>query len=674
MDALERDAQVQRVFAAQATPVVLDKGLVQQVPALSRVPRYVAEFLLAREPLPYSALARVADYVATHHAAPEDRGQWLHRLVRDNALRLLDEVSVEVDVTHGLYLARLPSLDLRVVVDLDVVEAHPALFAGGLWGLCDLRREPAPASDDGGYIVRLAGFHPVQVRARIEPFVESRYYFTTADWIDLLITSAGYDPDTIVEDCSDEAAALRRKLLLLCRLAPAVEPRLHLLELGPRNTGKTYLLRSLSGRVFVLSGARGTPASLFVNLVSRTPGVLVTRSVVVFDEVARLNLGSSETLATMKDFLESGTFTRGALAYTSACSAVFLGNIDVDGGVPARRYRSLVDPLPVELRDAAFLDRLHGYLPGWEIPKMRPASFANGVGFISDYFGEALVRLRDLPFERHFRTLLGDRDIRPDMTQRDRVSVERVARAVLKMVFPHGKADGVGDADVVHTILGIAGELRQRVHDALVVLAPGEYHERTIGFAGIEPSAAAADLWRKARLQIGPRLSTAAGAAYYLDIGAEGMDGGGELRAIEVAVLPTPGLRIHGQPSVGRVVRMTYDYMKAHLSLLALPTTWLDERGLAVHVEDGVRDADALALPLLLAMASALRKAEADKPWVALGAATLHGRLEAPFDVAARLRTLPAGVRLAAPADGGPTPELADVRLVDDLATVLREL
>ncbi len=646
MSRAERDAQVERVFGALGTPVILPKGLVQEVPALARVPRYVAEFLLARQRDPAAAVGQVADYVGQLHPAPEDRSEWRYRLVRDNRLRLLDEILVQVDVYHGVYTTRIPSIDLTVLVDSDVVEAHKQLLSGGLWGLCELTREPDPGADDGGYLVQLRDFHPVQVRARLDPFVDNRFYFTTADWIDLLLVSSGYDPDVMVEDCPDDGAALRRKLLLLCRLAPAVEPSLHLLELGPRNTGKTYLLRSLSSRVFVLSGARGTPASLFVNLTTRAPGILVNRAVAVFDEVARLDLGSAETAATMKDYLEAGRFTRGGLAFTTACSSVFLGNIDVDQGQPARRYRSLVDPLPPDLRDAAFLDRIHGYLPGWEIPKMRPASFAQGVGFISDYFGEALVRLRDLPFESAFREMAGAYDLEPGMTQRDRVAVERVARALLKLVFPHGRTDAPGDETVVAAILSVAGELRQRIHGALVRLAPGEYQERAIGYAGAPPTPAA-DLALGERADA--RLSVAPGAAYYLDIGVEGMEGGGEIRAIEVTVLPAPGLHVHGDAAVARVARMVRDYLQAHMALLSLPTGWLDERGLAVQVPESVRDPEAAALAILIAMASALRKVRADRPRVAVGAATLHGRLDCPPDLAARLRGLPPGVHLALP-------------------------
>jgi len=677
MNRVERDARVRKVFAAVRSPVVIDKGLARVVPELSRVPRYVAEFLLAAKATPQASPADVVDVVTRMYPVPEDRAAWRHRLVEEGELRLLDEVEVQVDVRYGTYFARLASLDLVVLVDPGIVRARPQLLAGGLWGRCELVREPDPVPDREGrttYSVHLREFHPVQVRASLDPFVDNRYYFATADWIDLLLTSAGYDPDVVSEDCAEPGACLRRKLLLLSRLAPAVEPRVHLLELGPRNTGKTYLLRSLSGRVFVMSGGRSTPASLFVNLTSRTPGILVQRSVVVFDEVARLHLGAADTLATMKDFLAEGRFSRGSYEYTSPCSTVFLGNIDVDQGQPARRYATLVDPLPLELRDAAFIDRLCGYLPGWELPKMRPESFATGVGFISDYFGEALVRLRDLPFEAAYRDAVGERTLLDGATERDRAAIERLARALIKLVFPHGRFDAPGDDEVIAAILALAGELRQRIHNVLVGLAPGEFAPRRVGFSGVADSSAP-DLTRALRPSRTASLSTAPGAAYYLDIGPEGMEGDGELRAIEVSVLPSPGLRVHGPAAVTRVARLVHDHVKTHIDALSLPPGWLDERGVAVQVHGEVRDVNALALPLALAMATALRKAVVERPIVAAGSATLHGRLEPPADLRARLRSLPAGVLLAVPE--GATKGTLDpgrVRTVPNLAAALRAI
>jgi ATP-dependent Lon protease len=674
--AAAHEERIRRIFAAQGEAVVLPKGLVERVPALTRVPRYVAEFLLARSPDPEAQLADVADYVARLTPLPPDREFWRSRLVRDGRVEILEEILVEVDVRHGVYHSHLASLDVHVAVAPAVVERYPELLAGGLWGRARVERLVDP--DTGVATLELSQFHPVQVRARVDAFIENRYYFNAREWINLLIVSSGYDPGVLTESAPDPTSALRLRLLALTRLAPVVEPSLHLLELGPRNTGKTYLLRSLSNRVFVLSGSRGTPATLFVNLASHTPGILVQRDVVVFDEVARLHLGSAETLATLKDFLETGTFTRGSQALRSQSSTVFLGNIEVDAGQPSHRYRSLVEPLPEELRDVAFLDRLHGYLPGWEMPKLRPESFARGLGLVSDYFGEVLLRLRDHPFEARFRAIVDPYPLKSGMTQRDRVAVERMARALLKLVFPHGET--AGEEDVVRAILSLAGELRQRVHAALVHLAPGEFAPRAIGYEGV-PSPTAADLSRTEPAGT-LRLSQRPGAAHYLDAGSEGMEGAGELRAVEVTILPARGLHLHGSASDGaaKPIRLMYDALKANLRVLGLPLDWLSERGLAVQVVGAIRDADALALPVLLAMASAARRAETAEPLLGCGVVTLHGRLYPPPDLRARLRHLPERGHLVVPAPARPVVEILDlpsglrVTFVADLVQALRSV
>lgn len=276
-----------------------------------------------------------------------------------------------------------------------------------------------------------------------------------------------------------------------------------------------------------------------------------------------------------------------------------------------------------------------------------------------------------LPTPGPGRALPGDPLRRKGMV-RARVAVERTARALIKMVFPHGQTDGPDDARVIGAILSLAGELRQRVHEALVHLAPGEYQDRSIGFVGA-PVSQAVDL-REARSRSARDLSVAPGAAYYLDRGLEGMEGVGELRAVEVTALPTPGLHVHGGPGVHRVARMVFDYLKAHLALLSLPAGWLDDRGLAVQVEGEVEDADSLALALLIAMTTALRKTGSDRPWVAVGSATLHGHVVPPADLAARLRAVPRHARLAVPPEAeavGMDPDVAHV-LVSNFDMLLR--
>ncbi len=628
------DDRVTQVFGALGQAVVLPKGLALQVQAQGMVPRYVTEFLLAQRPAT-EAVAAIRDYLEQHHPLPRDRNLWRHRLVQKRAMRIVDRLDVAVDVETGQHVAKITSLGLTCRIASELVGSHPGLLSGGMWGRIDLVWDPV---GDDVPATAVLDFRPVQVQARLDQYLEGRHYFTADEWIDLLLTSAGYEP-VAVTDGLDAQAALRCKLLMLMRLAPLAESSLHTLELGPKNTGKTYMARNISPDAFVISGGAVTPANLFVHLTTGVPGLLAQRRVVAFDEVARVRLGSPEMVAALKDFLESGQFTRGRYEFASDCSVVLLGNIDVESGMPSPRYRHLCEPLPQELRDSAFLDRLHAYLPGWELPKLGPDSFARGVGFVSDYFGEVLARLRSLPFDAHYREMVDPYPLLPGMTRRDAVAVERVARALLKLVFPTGSAHT--DDNVVEAILSMAGELRQRVHDQLCRIAPGEFPPRAVGFAGV-PSSPARDLAHKGQTPV--RIGASPGEALFLDREVAAEEGGGKVLQVEASVLATGrGLKLQGRlgPDAAEAVRIAYSYIVANARALRLEPHAVTERAIALQVSLGaVVDGRTLALPAFLAMMSALRREPYRLPVAALGSSSLHGRLQMPDDVVARIGAL----------------------------------
>lgn len=631
------DVRVQQVYGALGEPVILRKDLASSIPALARVPRYVAEFLLATRSGDRADPVRVAEYVTARHPAPHERQLWLHRLVRAGELSVLDQIAVRVDVREGVEWASIPSLDLtRVRVDPRLTRRHPGLLTGGLWGLGQLTRE-----GDNRDPVRLAAFRPVQVSVQLGPYLESRHYFTTAQWIDLLLTSAGYDPEAAVAGLPAGPARLRRRLLLLARLLPLVESGYNLLELGPKNTGKTYLLRNLSPQVFLLSGGHASPATLFTNLATRTPGIVAQRKVVVFDEVARMHLGSADSVATLKDFMESGRFSRGSHELRSDCALVFVGNIDVEGPRPARRYGHLLEPLPEEIGDSAFADRLHAFLPGWELPKLGRDALARGHGFISDYFGAILLSLREHPYADIYAGLTAAHPPAPGMTRRDEAAVQRTARGLLKLVFPAGSERS--DPQVVAAILALAGELRQRIHVQLTRLAPGEFCARSVGFLGIAATGAV-DLQPAVEPVPTCARTPTPGEVYFLDQLLAGEDRGGRLLLVETTVIAAQrGLKLRGRLGPGAVdaLRTVHSFLVAHLGVVGLPADWLSERAMAVTVVGGtIQDEAALALPALLAMASALRGTPPASSLVAVGDASLHGRLGFPADLAQRVGAL----------------------------------
>ncbi len=467
------DRKARQVFGNQ----VVVKALAQRA-AFHRLPRYVSEYLIAKYVRPESWREDL-DSVQTKikDLLPEvDRRELVkERLLRTGEVVLIDPIEARIDLKNGQRWAKVDALgDDKARVPAALLEQHPGLLLGGLWGTVKIRYAPQVDAEHPNEILH---FTPFQVGPPdLAVYRAGRAHFTSDEWIDLILQSAGYAPRAF--------PSRRHRLLLLARLTPLVQSNINLIELGPRQTGKTFLLRNLSPRVFTISGGRTTPANLFVNLATKAVGILGTRKVVVFDEIAHTTFGDTDaTLSTLKDYMESGQFSRGARSFATDASLVYTGNLDVQDDRPDERYRHLFEPLPEELIDSAFLDRLHGYLPGWEIPKITSEALANGVGFITDYFGEILARLR----EDDYQTTASRLEFAPGMTRRDQVAVERIASGLIKLIYPHGEMT----PDETKEMVQLACELRQRVHDQLVAIAPGEFKPRSIGLAATTASDAA---------------------------------------------------------------------------------------------------------------------------------------------------------------------------------------
>src|SRR6266540_612302 len=369
---------------------VVEKGLAREE-AFFRLPRYVTEYLIAKYVKPESAgedLERLKAQIRDRLPDLDRREVIKDRLMRDGHFTLIDSVEARVDLKAGARWATLPALDDRQVrIGEEILDANPGLLAGGMWGTVKLWYRP---ETDPRHPLEVSSFTPFQVDVTtVRDVIAARKEFTTEEWVRLLLASAGYDAESFPGE--------RQRILVLARLVPLVERNLNLVEMGPRQTGKTFLLRNTSPHVFVVSGGKATPANLFVNLASRSVGILGARKVVVFDEISSTSFGdAAATVSILKDYMESGQFSRGSQTYASDASLFFAGNIDVEGERPHPRYRNLFEPLPEDLLDAAFLDRIHGYLPGWEVPKITRAALVRGPGFVSDYFGEYLLKLRDL--------------------------------------------------------------------------------------------------------------------------------------------------------------------------------------------------------------------------------------------------------------------------------------
>jgi ATP-dependent Lon protease len=646
---------------------VVVKALAQQA-ALHGLPRYVSEYLIAKYVHPETwrdDLAKVQAKIKDLLPDLERRELVKERLLRVGEVTVIDSVEARVDLRNGQRWCRVPAVnDDKVRIGAALLEQYPGLLLGGLWGTARLKYSP---ETDSAAPNELTAFTPFQVGPPdVADYREKRTGFTTDEWIALILQSAGYSPSAFPDR--------RHRLLLLARLIPLVERNVNLVELGPRQTGKTFLLRNVSPRVFTVSGGKTTPANLFVNLATKAVGILGTRKVVVFDEIAHTTFGDEDaTISTLKDFMESGQFSRGAKSFATDASVVFTGNLDVEGNQPEARYRHLFEPLPGELIDSAFLDRLHAYLPGWEIPKVTPAALAQGVGFVTDYFGEVLVKLRDDDFQPKAREL----EFAAGMTKRDQVAVERITSGLIKLIFPNGQMA----PEELKELVALASELRQRVHNQLTEIAPGEFKPRMIGPLDLSEHAAA-DLRMRVR-ELAPsddRLNREAvvGAVTGLAvIENEGVGVGGDLILVQVSAFAGHGkvevTGLHG-PVLRDSVKTAYNIVQSRFRDLGVNEKRLREQVVAVHLVRIAqpREGPSAGLAFVTGIVSALT-GRAVKPACAMtGEVTLHGEVTSvggvPFKIRAAAR---AGRKLVLiPADNAREVSQVPEEILNDMKIV----
>jgi len=427
------------------------------------VPAYVAEWLLdsfvpGKGDLTPEEAEKIREWAQRYIPTPNDKEVLKDRLLRGEVVKVLTPVQVEVNLERGTRFAKLPLLDMpKVAIDEELTKRYPDLLRHGMWGVVELL-----ASDDR---VLIQSFRPMQATINMALFKEARSEFTLEEWITLLLTSMGYNPSFFTQ---------AEQQLLLCRLLPLVQKNLHLIELAPKATGKSYFYENISPRVRLVSGGNVTPATLFVNNATGQWGLLARYSVVVLDEVQTLKFEKPEEIVGgLKGFLANGRLTRGGrYEISSDCSFVLLANIPLDELQRPIVQRSLVEHLPPFMRETAFLDRFHGLLPGWEIRKLSREAFAEDVGLKADFFGDALLGLReDLEIDQYCARRIRLGGERPYV--RNERAVREIAAGLMKILFPHGIAS---DWEIEQYCLKPAIKLRQLVWEELYHL-DAEYRQ-----------------------------------------------------------------------------------------------------------------------------------------------------------------------------------------------------
>ena len=447
---------------------VIKKSLVRNLKIGYNVPTYVLEHLLGTyadlsDPRDIKGVDSVREILEKHFLRP-DMAELVKMQLRDKGFfRVIDRIDAWLDITKNEYIAGLQNLSIKngVITD-ELVKEHPKMLLGGMWAIIDL------IYDHNTYPGRpfvVEKIHPIQLSNFIrDQFVSRRSEFTVGEWTDLIIRSIGLEPKKMDD---------RQKLFQLLRLVPLVEKNYNLVELGPRATGKSYIYREISPYSFLLSGGNTTVAQLFYNIATRKVGLVGEWDLIAFDEVAGIQFKDKQALQMLKDFMESGTFAR-KVEVVAEAGIVFNGNIN-DDVQTLLKMSHLFEPFPVEMQDTALLDRIHAYLPGWEVAKLRAELFTDHFGFAIDYFSEVM------------RSLRGSSSVNaPDsyfnfgsqLNRRDEKAVRKTLSGLLKLLYP----DGEYTKEAIEEVLAFSIECRRRVKEQLKKLGGLEFWDTNFSY------------------------------------------------------------------------------------------------------------------------------------------------------------------------------------------------
>ena len=448
---------------------IVRKDLTKKIKEGANVPIYVLEFLLGQycssddDAIIETGVQQVKRILADNFVRPDESQKILSQLRKRGSHTVIDMITVQLDIQKNRYFAQFSNLGLaRVPIEDEYPEKYDRLLCGGIWCIVQLDYESVEEAKKNGYPIQIRKLTPIQMpHIDIDDLKAGRKAFTKEEWMDVLLRSIGMEPD---------ALTMREKWLLILRMVPLAENNFNLCELGPRSTGKSHLFKEISPNSILVSGGQTTVANLFYNMARKTVGLVGLWDCVAFDEVAGISFKDKDGIQIMKDYMASGSFARGKEEKAASASMVFVGNINQSVDV-LLKTSSLFEPFPPEMgTDTAFLDRIHCYLPGWEIPKFRPEHFTDDYGFITDYLAEFI---RDLRKEQYGDAL--DRWFRlgKNLNQRDTIAVRRTVDGLLKLVYPNGEFT----KEELAEILEIALEMRRRVKEQLKKLGGMEFYD-----------------------------------------------------------------------------------------------------------------------------------------------------------------------------------------------------
>ncbi|MBX4744037.1 protease Lon-related BREX system protein BrxL [Klebsiella pneumoniae] len=609
---------------------VVRKDLTKQLKEGANVPVYVLEYLLGMycasddDQIVEQGLQNVKRILADNYVRP-DEAEKVKSLIRERgSYKIIDKVSVKLNQKKDVYEAQLSNLGIKdALVPPQMVKDNEKLLTGGIWCMITVNyffeegQKTSPFS--------LMTLKPIQMpNMDMEEVFTARTHFNRDQWIDVLLRSVGMEPANIEQ---------RTKWHLITRMIPFVENNYNVCELGPRGTGKSHVYKECSPNSLLVSGGQTTVANLFYNMASRQIGLVGMWDVVAFDEVAGITFKDKDGVQIMKDYMASGSFSRGRDSIEGKASMVFVGNINQSVETLVKTSH-LLAPFPTAMIDTAFFDRFHAYIPGWEIPKMRPEFFTNRYGLITDYLAEYMREMRKHSFsdaiDKFYK--LGN-----NLNQRDVIAVRRTVSGLLKLLHPNG----CYSKEDVRVCLTYAMEARRRVKEQLKKLGGLEFFD--VNFSYID-NETLEEFFVSVPEQGGSELIPAGmpkpGVVHLVTQAESGMTG---LYRFETQM--TAGNGKHSVSGLGsstsakEAIRVGFDYFKGNLSRVSA-TAKFSEHEYHLHVVElhNTGPSTATSLAALIALCSVLLAKPVQEQMVVLGSMTLGGVINPVQDLAASLQ------------------------------------
>ena len=626
MEALEMGGNTREIIKdklrANFDGKIVRKDLTKKIKEGANVPVYVLEFLLGQycssddEEVIEKGVQNVKRILADNFVRPDEAQKILSKLRSHGSHTVIDMITARLDMKRDTYVAEFSNLGVSNIPLADEYpEKYDRLLCGGIWCIVQLDYEFVEEERNNGTPIQIRKLTPIQMpHIEMEELKNGRKAFSKVEWLDVLLRSIGMEPDTL---------SAREKWLLLTRMIPLVENNFNLCELGPRSTGKSHLYKEISPNSILISGGQTTVANLFYNMGRKTVGLVGLWDCVAFDEVAGIRFKDKDGAQIMKDYMASGSFARGKEEKAASASMVFVGNINQSVDV-LLKTSSLFDPFPLEMgTDTAFLDRMHCYLPGWEIPKFRPEHFTNDYGFITDYMAEFIRELRKEQYgdtlDRYFR--LGR-----NLNQRDTIAVRKMIDGYLKLLYP----DGEFSKEQLEEVLRISLEMRRRVKEQLKKLGGMEFYDVNFSYIDLEDmSEHYVSVPEQGGGKLIPEGMCNPGHIYTVSRGKSGMIG---VFCLESQMLPGNGkferTGIGSDRDAREATNTAFNFLKVNSNRISgsISTTTKDY---IINYQDlqGIGMTGRLALPTLIALCSIALGKPTQGSLVVLGEISISGTM-----------------------------------------------